>query len=252
MKKIIAKPKSNAAKPVRSIETTERGKKNLSISEIEEPGKVRTLRQEIKYLELLHTLLIQWGYANYLLIIAMQNQEEEAEAQIYDRCKQLIELKKLTFALTSESNARNKNKMLDDVLSMEYSSLKNVEEDILITSSYLAELEENCYSFLNRLDLEKGVVISPQDLAEYLEKTAHILKKISSLIEDESSEILAISKEFQCLVDISKEQEQVYQEIYQLECEISKYQAQEKIKKAECILDTREKIIKSIILEELV
>ena len=69
--------------------------------------------------------------------------QAEAYSQLYDRGKQTIDLKKQLASVKKENTARDKNKVLDDVLSMEYSSLKAVEDSVLASSSYLKELEES-------------------------------------------------------------------------------------------------------------
>ena len=260
MKKIVSKNLSSSRSEketnisIRSIDSFNLSKAKIKkiSNEIEENEAVKPLRQEIKHLDSLHTLMLQWGYANYLLNKSILDQETEASNQLFDRCKQLIDLKKQSSSLKSENDARSKNKLLDDVLSMEYSSLKSVEEDILISSSYLKELEENSCSVLNRLDLEEGEIISPQVLSELLEKTAYTLKKVSSLVEDESKEIQTLADEMQNLVNVNSEKNAVFDEIAQLEKKICTLTAQEKINAADKAFSSREILLKSFLNEDLI
>lgn len=229
-----------------------RGEKTRkSQSESVDFGKIKPLKQEIKSLDLWHSMMLQWAYANFLLVRSAEDLEHNAESQVYDRGKQLIELKRQVAAVSVEVNARKKVKLLDDVLSLEYSALKSIENEVLLSAVYLKELEDNAASFLNRLDLDKGVVISPQDLAEYLENTAHTLRKISSLFEDETGEILKISEELQDFVEVSAEKARVLKEISELQREIKLINAKENIKVAEKTLPIREKVLEELVLEEI-
>ena len=225
--------------------------KNQKMSQDDDESKIKPLKYEIKQADFLHTLLIQWAFSNSCLRESVDSIESEVEGQINDRCKQLIELKKQTNSLKAEYNARNKNTILDDVLSMEYSSLKSIEEDILLTNNYIKELEENSHCLLNRLDLDQREIISPQILAETLEKSAFTLKKVSSLIEDESNEISILAEEMQGLVSSNCECSKVFSEISELELKILSLLEQEKISKAEKSFAHREKLIKSYLLDDL-
>ena len=163
----------------------------------------------------------------------------------------MIELKKQVFTLNGEYTAREKNKLLDDILSMEYSSLKAVEEDILVSSNYLHELEDTSYNFINKVQLDEGVVISPQDFAENLEQTAYLLKNLSSFMEDETKEVEELASDFQMIVEVVNEQELVVNQIFELKKEIDLALSQERINVAEALIDKREIVLKNILIDEL-
>lgn len=234
----------------RSLKSSELSEKKLKKSVDDETGKVKTLKAEMKTLDLQYSIMLQWAYANYILDFSAGIQEESAVNQIYDRGKQIIELKKTVSSLELETSARSKNKLLDDVLSMEYSSLKSLEEDILVSTTYLKELEENSYNLLNRLDLAPGVIISPQDLSGKLEKNAYTLRKLATLIEDEVEDIKTLSEDFLEIVNITSEQETYLSEIKKLQQEFLDLKSQERIQVIEQTIESREKVLKSILLND--
>jgi hypothetical protein len=257
----MKKPVKNNSKPYKLIDSSEKSnklikepessKEKFKKQETEDTGKLKPLKQEIKNLDLIYSLMMQWAYANYLLKETTDTQNTEAYSQIYDRGKQVIELKKQVSSLSSELAAREKNRLLDDVLSMEYSSLKSVEEDILVSASYLKELEDACNNYLNKLDLGEGVIISPQDLALSLEQTSYTLKKIACSVEGDTNEVQSLASEFKSLADDVKDQSLLVDEISSLKAQIDDLTAQERINVAEQLMPNRDHVLLKILTEEL-
>lgn len=167
---------------------------------------VRTLKHELKNLDMLQTMLYQWAYALGLAEQCFCLQSEKSYEQLYDRGQQIVELKKTVIGLSTEIEAREKTHMLDDVLSMEYSSLKAVEDDILLSSAYLQEIENAAYFSLHRLRLDENIIVSPSELLKELEKAKEALRQIENSIDPEAQEIKKLGQEVQEFLEILNEE----------------------------------------------
>ena len=194
--------------------------------------------------------MLQYAYSVNLLESSISQQVCESESEIHDRGKQIIDLKKQVSSLKLESSARTKNKILDDILSLEYSSLKPVEEDIITSSHYLKELQNNCLEFINRVDLERGAIISPKDLESQLEKSALDLNSLVSLVEDESKDMKDMACEFLELVEIVKAQHEALDDVRDLEKMINENKLVEKVEVVKKVIGSRQDLIEKLIFED--
>lgn len=215
----------------------------------EEESKPRTLKEETKTLDILNTLMLQYAYSVHLLNTSIEKQSTEAESELQDRCKQLIDLKKQVNSLKLDSESRTKTTLLDDVLSMEYSSLKNIEEDILISTEYIKELKNNSTEYLNRVDLDKGVIISPKDLENSLEKTALELNSLVAIVENDYESVESLANDFKQVVHIVQAQHEFLEKIKESKKLVDHQKTQEKIETVQKILPIRETFINTLITE---
>lgn len=216
---------------------------------LEEENKVRTLKEETKTLDILNTLMLQYAYSVNLLNASIDKQSTESESELQDRCKQLIDLKKQVNSLKLDSESRTKTTLLDDVLSMEYSSLKNIEEDILITTEYIKELKNNSNEYLNRVDLDKGVIISPKDLENSLEKTALELNSLVAIVENDYECVESLAKDFKHVLNIVQAQHEFLEKIKESKNLVDCQKTMEKIQTVQKILPIRETFINNLITE---
>ncbi|CAG9328192.1 unnamed protein product [Blepharisma stoltei] len=201
---------------------------------------VRTIKHELKNLDFLQTILYQWAYALGLAQQCYDIQFLKASDQFSDRCQQLVELKKTVMSLSSDIAAREKTKLLDDVLSMEYSSLKAVEDDILMTSAYLQELENASYFTLHKMKLGENVIVSPSELINCLEKASLTLKQIQTLIDPEAQEIKNLGMEIEEFLNVVTEEQKEIERNEQLVAELQRLYDKEKIIIAEMAIEKRE------------
>ena len=243
--KPITKPK---AKPSPS-EAPKIPTKEEPRPKLEEDPKPKTLKEELKTVDLLNTLMLQYAFSVSQLNSSISLQTSEAESDLQDRFKQLIELKKQVNNLKLDSESRTKTTVLDNILSMEYSSLKPVEEDILITTEYLKELKNNSTEYLNRVDLDRGVIISPKDLESQLEKTALELNSLVAIVESDYEAADVLAKDFEEVLYIIQAQHEIIEKIKEGKALLDERKMQEKIKIVQKILPKREEIISNLITE---
>mmetsp|Transcript_8316 Transcript_8316/g.8204 ORF Transcript_8316/g.8204 Transcript_8316/m.8204 type:complete len:157 (+) Transcript_8316:371-841(+) len=143
-------------------------------------------------------------------------------------------------SISSDIAAREKTKLLDDVLSMEYSSLKAVEDDILMTSAYLQELENASYFTLHKMKLGENVIVSPSELLNCLEKASLTLKQIQTLIDPEAQEIKNLGIEIEEFLNVVTEEQKEIERNEQLVTELQRLYDKEKIMIAEMAIEKRE------------
>jgi hypothetical protein len=189
---------------------------------------MKPLKQEVRELENLSSLLLQWSYANCLAEQAYHQQSERANEEMYDRGKQILDLKSQIINLRAEVKAKEETKLLDSVLSLEYSSLKSIEEDLNTVSGYLEELETAAYNTMNRLPLGEDVVVDPSSLLESINQAAHTLNRITDLVNPDSQTIEGM---LELLCDFGKTLEDEREEVaksYILLDELSKLYNEEK------------------------
>lgn len=243
--KSITKPK---AKPPPSEVSKTTTKEDLKLKPEEDP-KPKTLKEETKTLDLLNTLMLQYAFSVSKLNSSISLQTLEAESDLQDRFKQLIEIKKQVNNLKLDSESRTKTTILDNILSMEYSSLKPIEEDILITTEYLKELKNNSTEYLNRVDLDRGVIISPKDLEIKLEKTALELNSLVAIVEHDYDAVNVLAKDFEEIVQIVQTQHELLETIKEGKTQLDAKKMQEKIKIVQKVLPKREEFIENLITE---
>ena len=256
MKKVTKKPIGTTIKPQLKPEDPLKKPPESKPSKLipqkpqEDDPKPKTLKDEVRIIDSLHTLMLQYAYSVNLLDDSITQQVSESESEIHDRGKQIIDLKKKVSSLKLESSAVTKNKILDDILSLEYSSLKPVEEDIITSSHYLKELQNNCLEFINRVDLERGAIISPKDLENQLEQSALDLNSLVSLVEDESKDMKNMANEFLELVSIVRAQHEALEDVRSLEKIINSNKLVEKVEVVKKVIGSRQAMIEKLIFED--
>jgi hypothetical protein len=217
---------------------------------IEEDMKIRTLKEEMKILDSLYTILLQSAYSVKLLDTSLSTQSLQSEGEIYDRGKQLIDLKKQVSSLKLESSSRLKTKLLDDILSQEYSLLSPCDSEILSSISMLSELQVNCSTFLNRVDLDRGVIISPKDLEDQLKSSALELNSLTHLVQDEAEDIQDLSKEFSEILQVIRSQHETLEDIQNLQKQIDEQKMIEKVQTIQQVLPKRLKLLQALVMED--
>lgn len=164
--------------------------------------RVKTLKQELKELECLQTLLMQWVYARALCEQTVAQQKETAEQELYDRGLQVAELKQKLMDVESSSKATEKTKLLDSVLHLEYAALQKSEDDLATTSAYLADVERTLSQASNRVALGEGVIVDPTVLQEGIADAADLLMQIKDMLSEDSTELEALASDITDLTSI--------------------------------------------------
>lgn len=181
-------------------------------------SEVRPLKSELRDLELLQSQLLQWSFANALAEANSRLLTARAEEDLFDRGQQIIELKKQANALGTDLSARRQTRLLDEVLTLEYSSLKPVESSLVDMAEPLKELEKAVYYSLHRLRLGERVAVEPLKLLEELRESQVSLGEIVAKVKPESEEVMQLTERMKCLADlVGSEREEVARGAAQLE-----------------------------------
>lgn len=165
-------------------------------------SEVRPLKSELRDMELLQSQLLQWSFANALAESSSRVLTAKAEDDLFDRGQQLIELKKQANALGADLLARRQTRLLDEVLTLEYSSLKPVESHLVDLADPLKELEKAVYYSLHRLKLGEKVAVEPLELLEGLRRSKTSLQEIVAKVKPESEEVMQLTERMKCLAEL--------------------------------------------------
>jgi hypothetical protein len=176
----------------------------------------------------------------------------KAEEDLFDRGQQLIELKKQANALGTDLSARRQTRLLDEVLTLEYSSLKPVESSLVDMAEPLKELEKAVYYSLHRLRLGERVAVEPLKLLEELRESQVSLGEIVAKVKPESEEVMQLTERMKCLADlVGSEREEVARGAAQLE-DLRKLCGEERGALAAGAQAARDKEIDEMLTERLI
>lgn len=215
------------------------------------PSEVRPLKSELRDLELLQSQVLQWHFANALAESSSRVLAAKAEEDLFDRGQQLIELKKQANALGTDLLARRQTRLLDEVLTLEYSSLKPVESSLLDMAEPLKELEKAVYYSLHRLRLGEKVAVEPLQLMDGLRSSKVSLAEIVTKVKPESEEVMQLTERMKCLAKlVGAEREEVARGVGQLE-ELRKLCGEERGELAAGAQAARDREIQEMLTERL-
>ena len=215
-------------------------------------SEVRPLKSELRDLELLQSQLLQWSFANALAEASSRLLTAKAEEDLFDRGQQLIELKKQANALGTDLSAKRQTRLLDEVLTLEYSSLKPVESSLVDMAEPLKELEKAVYYSLHRLRLGERVAVEPLKLLEELRESQVSLGEIVAKVKPESEEVMQLTERMKCLADlVGSEREEVARGAAQLE-DLRKLCGEERGALAAGAQTARDKEIDEMLMERLI
>ena len=107
-----------------------------------------------------------------------------------------------------------------------------------------------CLEFINRVDLERGAIISPKDLENQLEQSALDLNSLVSLVEDESKDMKNMANEFLELVSIVRAQHEALEDVRSLEKIINSNKLVEKVEVVKKVIGSRQAMIEKLIFED--
>jgi hypothetical protein len=210
---------------------------------------VRTLKQELKELEGLQSLLTQWTFANALCSEVVSLQKENAEQAIYDRGLQVMELKEKLMDIEANSKAAEQTKLLDTVLTMEYAVLQRSEDDLLTSSAYLADVERALGQASNRLALGEGVIVDPTLLQEGIVTAVGFLDEIRDMLSEDSSELGLLAANITELTAIMEQERSEIQNFQNLLGQALQLSNQERGGLVERALQLREVALTELILD---
>ena len=226
MRKNLPKKEPAAKKPVTSLKTTPRMRSTANTpkhsSRIGSPdlseraSKVKPLQGELKELDILRTLLMQWSFANSVAETALARQSEEAKEQIADRGRQIVDLKKQQLSLMAEHSAREKTQLVDEVLNLEYGKLQSRQDTILMSAAYLEDIENLAKNSLERVIVGEGVVISPYECLSAIDNANSAMKAIYGRLEDDIKSFRDLAQQMETLDFIVKEEMQELEESKEL------------------------------------
>lgn len=191
-------------------------------------ASIKPLKQEVRELENMYSLLMQWSYASSLAEQTYNQQSERANEEMFERGQQISDLKSQIINLRAEVKAKEETKLLDSVLSLEYTSLKSIEEDVHTVSGYLGELETAAFNTLNRLTLGEDVVVDPSQLLDSISQASHTLNRITDLVNPDSKTIEDMLDLLCDLGKVLKDEREEVSKSYILLDELSKLYNQEK------------------------
>lgn len=183
-------------------------------------SKVRTLKTELSELDTLFTLLMQWVYANALGSETLQTQQQRAHEQLWDRGRQLLELKKQLMGRKGEFETREKMRAIDEVLGMEFTLLCKKQDDICLGASYLQELEGACAGDLTRVRVGSDLVVSPFDCIAAVQQATAQLTRVHSLISEDIEVYSTLARQMAALQFVVNEEKGELAELAVLKVEL--------------------------------
>ena len=243
-------------KPVLATKKVTKSSSELKLESQERPAhnekaRSKTLKQELKELELLYTLMLQWKFSAAKAEETQTKQIEKANIQFHDRGQQLVEIKKMLNAKTANRNAKNQTRVVDDLLNYEYSCLKPLEDDILLSGAYVSDLEKISYHALHRVDIKEDHYIDSNQLLESLGSSCESLQSIQNSVEEQESLIAELSTE---LSEFSEVLAQEKQELHKNKTLLGKFHelsSKNNIANAEKVLDQREYKLLEFLTEDI-
>mmetsp|Transcript_34002 Transcript_34002/g.59261 ORF Transcript_34002/g.59261 Transcript_34002/m.59261 type:complete len:340 (+) Transcript_34002:2122-3141(+) len=212
--------------------------------------RVKTLKQELKELEGMQSLLIEWVYANALVNQTIAQQKENAEQEIYDRGLQLMDLKQKLMDVEYNCKATEQTKLLDTVLHLEYATLQKSEDDLLTSSSYLGDVERTLSQASNRLALGEGVIIDPSLLQEGIGAAAGVLDQIKEMLSEDSAELEMLATDITDLSTIMRDECSEIHNFQSLLEKVLKLSSLERSSIVEKAQQTREQVLSELLFDD--
>lgn len=214
-------------------------------------SEMRPMKAELRDLELLQSSLLQWSFANALHTTSCQVLSSKVEEEVFDRGQQLIELQKQVHALDSDLSARRQTRLLDEVLTSEYSSLKPIDTLLESLSEPITTLEKASYYSLHRLKLGRNVIVEPMEMLRTLRNAYQHLESIADLVRPESEEVMQLTARLKNLTELVGVEREEVKKAAQLLEEMKDLSGEEKGALAFDAQMGREEFLTSILSEKL-